>query len=182
MVEFIQEGDRFEINGLEWRVIGGNGHSPEHCCFYNETLNGFISGDQIIPRISSNVSVYLANRDDDPLGDWIASCEKLRDALPADTLILPSHQEPFVGVTDRMQQLIHDHHAQLSFLQGVLKTRALPVNEVRQCLFDRELNPVDMVLATGETQAHLNYLLHRALVEKHLNDQGVAHYSLPRIK
>ena len=177
IVEFMQEDDVFLIDQSEWRVVCGNGHSPEHCCLYNEDKRVLISGDQAIPRISSNVSVYLANRDEDPLGDWIASCEKLRDSISADTLILPSHQEPFVGIGPRMQQLIDDHHAQLNRLRIALKDQALTVDRLRKFMFTRKLNSLEVVLATGETQAHLNYLLHREEVVKALDSTGVAHYS-----
>ena len=95
-----------------------------------------ISGDQSIARISSNVSVYPSNRHKDPLGDWLASCEKLRDSLPADTLMLPAHQEPFRGNVERMQQLIDDHHAQLNRLRLAVDAPISPVEARRYCLIE----------------------------------------------
>jgi len=178
MCEFIKEGDLIDIDGRNWRVISGNGHSPEHSCLYSEELNTLISGDQSIARISSNVSVYPSNRHKDPLGDWLASCEKLRDVLPADTLILPAHQEPFRGNKERMQQLIDDHHVQLNRLRLAINTPISPV-EARAVLFDRELNVIETLLATGETLAHLNYLLHRKEIRMHCDANGVARYSAP---
>ncbi len=178
IVEFMREGDEFVVGESSWRIVCGNGHSPEHCCLYSEDLGVLISGDQAIPRISSNVSVYLANRHDDPLGDWISSCKKLRDTIPADTLVLPSHQEPFKGLQARMQQLLNDHEAQLNRLRIALKDQPMTIDRLRKVMFNRELSSVDMVLATGETQAHMNYLLHRSEVIKQLDSNGAAVYRL----
>jgi glyoxylase-like metal-dependent hydrolase (beta-lactamase superfamily II) len=40
------------------RVVVGSGHSPEHACLYCPELGVLISGDQVLPRISSNISVF----------------------------------------------------------------------------------------------------------------------------
>jgi glyoxylase-like metal-dependent hydrolase (beta-lactamase superfamily II) len=90
----ISDGDVIEIGGRPWRVITGNGHCPEHVCLWQEELKLFISGDQVLPRISSNVSVFPTEPDGDPLADWISSCKKLlAAAVPNDVLVLPSHNE-----------------------------------------------------------------------------------------
>ncbi len=179
MCEFIQDNDEIVINQRIWKVVSGNGHSPEHACLYCPTLSTMISGDQAIPRISSNVSVYPSNRQTDPLGDWLSSCEKLRDTIPDTTLILPSHQEPFRGIVARMQQLLDDHYAQLNRLRLSIDAPISPV-EARAVLFDRELNTIETLLATGETLAHLNYLLHRDEISMRYDDDGVARYQKNR--
>ncbi|NND83084.1 MAG: MBL fold metallo-hydrolase, partial [Gammaproteobacteria bacterium] len=107
VVEHFTEQDTFSIDGHQWRVVMGNGHSPEHACLLCEDKNVLISGDQALPRISSNVSVYVSNKNQDPLADWLASCDKLKREVAPDTLVLPSHQEPFVGIVARMEQLIY---------------------------------------------------------------------------
>lgn len=175
MCQFIADGDVIDINGRDWQVVSGNGHSPEHACLYCVELNTLISGDQSIPRISSNVSVYPSNRHDDPLGDWLSSCEKLRDLIPDDTLILPSHQEPFRKNKARMQQLINDHHIDLNRLRLAVDSPISPV-EARAIMFNRKLSMIDILLATGETLAHLNYLLHRNELDMSYDAQGVARY------
>jgi glyoxylase-like metal-dependent hydrolase (beta-lactamase superfamily II) len=71
----IEEGEAIEIGGRKWRVVSGNGHCPEHACLWQEELKLFISGDQVLPRISSNVSVFPTEPDADPLSDWISSCK-----------------------------------------------------------------------------------------------------------
>jgi len=177
MCSFIKEGDLIDIDGRSWRIISGNGHSPEHACLYSTELNTMLSGDQSIARISSNVSVYPSNRDKDPLGDWLDSCQKLMDELPADTLMLPAHQEPFKGNHERMNQLIDEHHTQLNRLRVNMQSAMSPV-EACSILFNRELNVIETLLATGETLAHLNYLMHRGEVSMQIDDLGVARYSV----
>lgn len=174
---FIQDGDLLTIGGNDWRIVVGNGHSPEHACLYSPKLNVLISGDQALPRISSNISVYFSNQLEDPLSDWLDSCAKLRDQIPVNTLILPSHQEPFYGHELRMQQLIDDHYAQLNRLRiGLVEQHtacsAMPL------LFQRELNEGEKLMATGETLAHINYLWHRDEIEKTRLEDGTLVYQM----
>lgn len=176
-VHFIQPGNVISIGNYKYEIVMGNGHSPEHACLYCEELEVMISGDQALPRISSNVSVYVSNRDQNPLGDWLDSCHRLRDNIPSDTLILPSHQEPFIGIDLRMQQLIDDHNIQLEKLRQAMSE---PINteQARNTLFNRKLGTVDTLLATGETVAHLNYLLHSEEAKKWSSEDQVSRYQL----
>jgi glyoxylase-like metal-dependent hydrolase (beta-lactamase superfamily II) len=174
----IKEGDLIKTGENVWRVVVGNGHSPEHACLYCESLELLISGDQALPRISSNISVYYSNADADPLRDWLDSCAKLRDSLPVDTLVLPSHQEPFFGLDLRMQQLIDDHHAQLNKLRMEISGQ-ITANEAREILFERELSRVDVLLATGETLAHINHLWHRDELQRKQQPGSVTTYCVP---
>jgi glyoxylase-like metal-dependent hydrolase (beta-lactamase superfamily II) len=174
---FIKADDELLIGNKQWRVIVGNGHSPEHACLYCEELGLMISGDQALPRISSNISVYYSNRDQNPLADWLESCARLRDTVPSSTLILPAHQEPFIGIALRMQQLLDDHAAQLNKLRLRL-TQPMTAAEAHQLVFERELSDVEILLATGETLAHLNYLIARDEVVSHSSDDGRTRYAL----
>jgi hypothetical protein len=54
----MQDGDVVRIGGRDWRCISGYGHAPEHIALYCEDLKVLISGDMVLPRISTNVSVY----------------------------------------------------------------------------------------------------------------------------
>ncbi|MEM7358392.1 MAG: MBL fold metallo-hydrolase [Pseudomonadota bacterium] len=175
MCHFIKDQDELVIGGRSWRVVMGNGHSPEHACLYCPELEVMISGDQALPRISSNISVYIINRHEDPLGDWLDSCARLRDQVPNDTLVLPSHQEPFYGLDMRMQQLIDDHHAQLNRLRLKMAER-VNANQARSVLFRRELNDFETIMATGETMAHINYLLHRKEIDQAIAEDKSIQY------
>lgn len=176
MCVFIADGDSISIGNHDWTVVTGNGHSPEHACLYCLGLNVFISGDQAIARISSNISVYPSNPDANPLKDWLNSCQKLRDMIPASTLILAAHQEPFISIARRMQDMIDDHHQDLARMQIALVDMKNTV-QLRQVLFDRPLNQVESVFATGETLAHINYLLNKGgIAKKKIN--SIAYYQV----
>src|SRR3546814_14355759 len=96
----LKDGDRIDIGGRRWRIAVGSGHSPEHACLVSEDGTLMISGDQVLPRISSNVSVYAAEPLADPLGDWLASIER-STKLPPDMFVLPAHTLHFHGLPER---------------------------------------------------------------------------------
>src|SRR5438874_8570354 len=107
----LADGMRFEIGGREWRVIVGEGHAPELACLYCAETGVLISGDQVLPRISPNISVQPHEPDGDPLARYLVSLAKLRNALPPDILVLPSHNLPFRGLYPRIDELAAHHHA-----------------------------------------------------------------------
>src|SRR3990167_8201776 len=50
----IVDGEALDIGGRRWQVVVGRGHSPEHACLVSDELGVMVSGDQVLPRISSN--------------------------------------------------------------------------------------------------------------------------------
>ena len=174
----IQDGECITIGEHQWRVVVGNGHSPEHACLYCPDLKILISGDQVLPRISSNVSVFPTEPDADPLGDWIASLEKIKREVPNDVLVLPAHNEPFHGLHERLDYLLHSQENALDRLRQALQQPKRAV-DVFSVLFSREIKPDDrslLSLATGESVAHLNYLLHRGEAVKEEGADGATWY------
>jgi glyoxylase-like metal-dependent hydrolase (beta-lactamase superfamily II) len=155
----LRAGDELMIGGRCWRVVVGSGHSPEHVCLHCEADGLLISGDQVLPRITSNVSVYPTEPEADPLGDWLASIEALR-AIPADTLVLPSHNEPFLGLHDRLDQLAADHLGKLDRLSRFLG-QPRTAHGCFGTLFSRPIGSGELQMATGEALAHLNWLVRR---------------------
>ena len=174
--ERIEDGDRLDINGREWQVVVGRGHAPEHACFYCADLKILISGDQVLPRISSNVSVYPTEPEGNPLGDWMESLVRFKK-LPPDLLVLPAHNEPFYGLHDRLDALLQGHCLKLERLGRNLKT-ARPVTGTLNTLFGRKFNdPMLLSMATGESLAHIRLLESMNLVRRETRD-GVDYYSL----
>ncbi|MDF1681581.1 MBL fold metallo-hydrolase [Ponticaulis sp.] len=173
--ERLSDGDVLSIDRSDWQVLVGSGHSPEHACLFNAEKNLFISGDQLLPRISSNVSVHPTEPNADPLTDWIESCARLRDALPEDVLVLPAHNLPFRGAKARFQALIDGHEKSLRrLLRRLDEPKTVP--ECFGAIFVREISPDILSLATGETLAHLNCLIGRGQAVRTLGDDGVWRY------
>lgn len=134
-----------------------------------------ISGDQVLPRITSNVSVFPTEPEADPLADWLASIASLRHRVPDEVLVLPSHNEPFRGLHARLAQLDAWHEQVLGRLLTALRTprRAIDVFEV---MFRRRVDLELLTFATGESLAHLSCLMHRGQVVREPDRQGVHWY------
>jgi len=154
----LKEGMQIRIGRYDWEIIIGRGHSPEHACLFCRELNLVIAGDQILPTISSNVSVYPIDPFANPLGDWFDSLRKLQEVLPPDVLVLPAHGEPFHGAHLRLQQLIEEHESGLGKLRKLCAEprRAL---DVFPALFKSRITDKNLIMATGEAVSHLNYLV-----------------------
>lgn len=167
----LQEGTEIRIGGRIWHVIIGSGHSPEHACLWCPELSVCLSGDQILPNISSNVSVWPTEPESNPLEDWIKSCHKLHDRLPEDTLVCPAHGIPFWGAQRRLTKLIDHHEKALTRLYNFCADPKLST-EIYSVLFRRAINDGNRIMAVGESIAHLNCLLARGMMTRRLNDAG----------
>jgi glyoxylase-like metal-dependent hydrolase (beta-lactamase superfamily II) len=176
----IADGEEIRIGANTWRVIVGTGHSPEHACLYCADLKLLISGDQVLPRISSNVSIHPTEPDADPMREWLESLAKVKREVPDDVLVLPSHNECFRGLHARLDYLAASQERTLDRLRKTLKEPRRAV-DVFAALFGRSIDETDgglLNLATGESLACLNYLLHRGEIQRNLDDQGVARYTM----
>ena len=153
----IADGDTIAIGGHDWRVIVGRGHAPEHACLSCPSLDLFIAGDQVLPKISPNVSVWPTEPDGDPLSRYLTSLETLRAAVADSVLVLPSHNLPFRGLHARIDQLAEHHRERLD---AVIEACATPrsARDIVPFLFRRELDAHQMMFAVGEALAHLHLL------------------------
>ena len=152
----LQDGDELRIGARTWRIVTGSGHSPEHACLVDDEGKLMIAGDQVLPRITSNVSLNLSEPEADPLGEWLASIAKLRQ-LPDDLLVLPSHGEPFTGLHARLDALAAGHADRLDALREHLAEPRRAV-DCFSVLFGRAIGDGVYGMATGEALAHLRHL------------------------
>lgn len=169
------DGETIEINDRYWQVIVGSGHSPEHVSLYCPALKLLIAGDQVLPRITPNVSVFPTEPKGDPLKEWLNSCEHIRARLPDNVLVLPAHQAPFLGLHVRLTQIIESHERALVTLFDALAERRRAI-DCSRVIFRRELASEMLVMATGETLAHLNCLVGRRMVRRERDADGVDWY------
>lgn len=152
----IEDGELLKWGDSTWRALQTDGHAEGHLCLHDAGANILISGDQVLPTISSNVSVMLQREDRNPLRSYLASLDRLR-ALPAQTLVLPSHGKPFFGLHQRIGDLKSHHGEQLSkLLSACIEPKT--AFELLPTMFRRELAGMHFFLALGEAVAHLEML------------------------
>jgi glyoxylase-like metal-dependent hydrolase (beta-lactamase superfamily II) len=171
----VLDGEELRIGDHAWRGVVGHGHSPEHLCLYCRELKVLISGDQVLPRITSNVSVFPTEPEADPLTDWLDSLASIKRRVDDDVLVLPSHNEPFRGLHARLDALIEGHEDRLTRLAAELATPKRAV-DVFSLLFRRRVGVEMLSMATGESVAHLNCLMHRGIAGREFDAAGVAWY------
>lgn len=171
----ILNGDVIDIGGRCWQVITGYGHAPEHAALYCEELALLISGDMVLPKISTNVSVWAEQPEGDPLNLFLRSIERYAQ-LPAATLVLPSHGLPFRGLQARAAALGAHHAARL---EEVLAACRQPTSaaQILPVLFRRELDDHQMSFAMGEAIAHLNHLMYQRKLTRDQGPGGVLRFT-----
>lgn len=164
-----------KIGDHEWRTIVGHGHAPEHMSLYCAELGVLISGDMLLPRISTNISVMASNPYGDPLGLFLASIDGFR-LLPQDTLVLPSHGRPFRGLHARVDQLQAHHAERCEVLLDACRGKEKSAADLIGVLFGRELpDPHQNMFAMGEAIAHLNYLEHAGKMQR-IEENGLVRF------
>jgi glyoxylase-like metal-dependent hydrolase (beta-lactamase superfamily II) len=170
----IVDGQELQIGSYTWRIVVGQGHSNEHACLYCETLGVLVSGDQVIPSITSNVSVMPSEPEANPLRLWLESHERFL-SLPEETLVLPAHKLPFTGLRTRLRELIEHHEERLTLVEeACIEPRT--AMELLPVLFDRELDHAGVTMALGETLAHLHLLMERKRIERSLTVDNLNRY------
>ncbi len=171
----LKAGDRMMIGGSVWDVVIGAGHSPEHAALYCAERDIFISGDQVLPTISSNVSVWPTEPLSDPLNDWLESCTRIPTMVPDSVLVLPGHQKTFRGLHARCAGLLEEHEEGIAKLHAMVEEPKRAV-DVFTALFRREITGDLVGMATGEALAHLNCLYMRGRIVIERDSDGVDWY------
>ncbi len=171
----LMEGQVHRIGGGSWRVIMGYGHAPEHAALYSEGLGVLISGDMVLPRISTNVSVWANEPEGNPLALFLDSISR-HAGLPATTLTLPSHGLPFRGLRERIAQLQEHHRLRLAELHEACDTPKA-ASDVLSTLFHRSLDTHQLFFAMGEAMAHLHLLYYEGRLQRSTGEEGVVRYA-----
>ena len=171
----LMNGDVLRVGRRDWKVIMGYGHAPEHAALYCEEAGVLVSGDMVLPRISTNVSVWANEPEGNPLALFLDSLSRYAE-LPATTLTLPSHGLPFRGLRERIAQLKEHHRQRLDELYeacGSPKSAA----DVLDTLFRRKLDTHQLFFAMGEAMAHLHLLEREGRLARTVGADGVARYA-----
>ncbi|MGQ7792477.1 MBL fold metallo-hydrolase [Faunimonas sp. B44] len=175
----IRDGDRIGIGGADWRVITGSGHSPEMATLYDAGRDVYIAGDQVLPKITSNVSVWPWEPLADPLGDFLSSLRRIAGIVPDSAIVLPSHRDPFRGPRRRIDELERHHEHRLANLKAEIRRRGeASAGECLGALFQGELDGHQVAFAMAEALAHLNYLVRGGEAERIERADGSVRFRL----
>lgn len=166
--------DELRIGAHRWRVRVGFGHSPEHAALYSPDLGVLIAGDMLLPKISTNISVFAVTPMADSLADFLDSIDRYRE-LPPETLVLPSHGLPFHGIENRVDALHAHHEERLLVLEEACATPHSAA-ELLITLFPRDLDTHQTMFAMGEAIAHLNRLEHAGRLQRIEDDRGLIRF------
>lgn len=159
--ERVVAGDTLVIGGRRFEVLSGNGHAPEQLMFYLREENIFLAADQVLEKISPNVSVWAVDPNGDPLGLYLRSLAEIRAAIPADALVLPGHRLPFRGLHTRCLELAGHHEHRCGLIAEACRSGPKSVADLVPVIFHRALDPHQMSFAFSEAHAHVNYMIQR---------------------
>ncbi len=172
----LMEGQVLRIGDQDWRCIAGYGHAPEHISFFCAAQALMISGDMVLPRISTNVSVVDVEPEADPLSLYLDSIARLQ-TLPAETLVLPAHGRPFRGLHARIQQLQQHHEERLAEVLAACAAQPCDAAGLLPLMFKRKLDLHQTTFAMGEAIAHLHRLWLQGALRRERGADGVYRFA-----
>ena len=168
----IRDGDALAIGGRRFTVIVGRGHSPEHAALWCEEAGVLISGDQVLPRITTNVSVWPDQPRGNPLRLYLDSLDRFR-GISAEALVLPAHGLPFRGLPERLAELRTHHAARLAETLDAIAAAPASAADIVPVLFRRELDSHQLGFALGEALSHLHFVEADGRAIRLVGDDGV---------
>ncbi len=156
----LEDDDTIDLPNAKLKVIWTPGHSPEHICLHDTKRNLLYSGDHILPKITSHISLHTWEKKD-PLKDYINSLNKVKN-LPVE-LILPGHEKNFKNLPERIEQIQKHHEARLNEIKNALKNGKNTIFDIAAAIHwdSRPWIIMDFWtkrMAAAETYAHITYL------------------------
>jgi glyoxylase-like metal-dependent hydrolase (beta-lactamase superfamily II) len=183
----LYDGDQLAIGERLWRVVVGYGHAPEQACLLglprdpaadDQQQPVFIAGDQVLPQITPNISVWPNDPDANPLAAYMSSLAHIRQTVPDHCLVLPSHRQPFSGLHGRIDSLIAHHDERLETVYHACAEPCTAV-DLLPILFRRSLDAHQLGFALGESLAHLHYLWQAGRLQRFADDHGTLRFVHP---
>ena len=171
-------GETLEIGGRSFEVLTGGGHSPEQAMLLCRADKLFFAADQVLARISPNISVWPWEPEEDPLGEYLASLGALGTGVPDDVLVLAAHNLPFRGLHRRLDELRAHHGTRLAALLAACAAEPRTDAALIPALFRRQLDAHQMGFAFGETVAHVNRLVRDGALVREARADEVMRVSL----
>ncbi|MBR1220971.1 MBL fold metallo-hydrolase [Bradyrhizobium sp. U87765 SZCCT0131] len=156
----LSKDDEITIGTRRFKVITGGGHALDQVMLYCADDKLFLSADQVLSKISPNVSVWAVEPDANSLGDYLTSLAELDRVLPDDVLVLPGHGIPFFGVKIRIKQLADHHEERCRMIADACRAAPKTSAQLVPVVFNKhKLDAHQTGFAAGELIAHVNHML-----------------------
>lgn len=173
------DGQTITIGQRIWRVAMSYGHAAEHVSLWSDDC--VLSGDQILPSISSNLTVPYMESDVDVIGEWLRSCRSLMQMANNEALCLPGHQRPFYGIRSRLTQIEENIRKTLTRLQTIVTQPTAAIDCVEQ-VYGRAVANDERRLLLPEIVGMLNHLYFHGLLDRSTDHDGVFRYTASTTK
>ncbi len=152
-------GETMRIGNRDFDVLTGGGHAPEQVMLHCKADRLLLCADQVLARISPNISVQAIDPHGDPLGIYLRSLAELKRRLPADTFVVPGHNLPFVGLHTRVDELAAHHGERCAAIFEACRQKGCTAADLVPVVFQRPIDdPHQMGFAFGEVLAHVNLM------------------------
>ena len=158
----VADGETIDLGGRALTVVWTPGHTDHHAVLFEASSGVLVSGDHVLPRITSNVGLYPNSRPD-PLGDFLAALEKMKTL--GVKRVLPAHGEPFDDCNGRVDEILAHHAQRLDEVMHALGDGRDAYGACR-ILFPKLRSPHEERFALAETLAHLRYLQLRGRIRE----------------
>lgn len=173
----ISNGEEISIGARKFKAITGGGHALDQVMLYCEADNIFLSADQVLSKISPNVSVWAVEPDANALGEYLRSLASLHGILKDDVLVLPGHGVPFYGVKTRIKQLADHHEERCQLIAKACAEASKTSAELVPVVFNKHvLDAHQTGFAAGELIAHVNYMLVEGRLTQIMSPDGVLRF------
>ncbi|WP_042333930.1 MBL fold metallo-hydrolase [Desulfosporosinus meridiei] len=164
----LKPGQVVTIGDFEYEVVLTPGHTDGHICYYNVAHGLLLSGDHLLPEISSNVSLWpRSGADPNPLDNFLKAIDSIRTLNCK--IALPSHGKPFSNIEERIRQLEIHHQERLELMKNCTGSGSTAY-EVCLQVFRQDLSFHELRFAMAETLAHLVYLVDKGELEMESQD------------
>jgi glyoxylase-like metal-dependent hydrolase (beta-lactamase superfamily II) len=166
-------GGRLAIGGRVFEVLTGGGHAPEQAMLYCAADRIFLSADQVLTKISPNISTEATEPEANPLGEFLESLASLGQTIPHDVLVLPGHHVPFTGLPVRIAELAAHHEGRCALIAAACRVAPRSAADLVPVVFERALDPQQMSFAFHEVVAHINYMRARGELRQARGTDGI---------
>lgn len=153
-IQPVADGEVLDLGGRAFTAVWTPGHTDHHAVLFEESSGTLVSGDHVLPRITSNVGLYPDSRRD-PLGDFLSALEKMKTL--GVKRVLPAHGEPFDDCAGRVDEILAHHASRLDATLEAVGT-GRDAYAICRLLFPKLRSPHEERFALAETLAHLRYL------------------------